>query len=194
MDAPHVRIVSMNAVPYQNGSVVMGEVVNEDTIPAYVNVNAILVDGSGKTIAEENSFDKISHVLLPKQVSPYRVDFPSTALDAVKNVRMDVKATLVPASADPVIGIMDQKVETDAEGRNVLRGNLLNQSGQAVGIPHVIATFYDNNGRVIWVSDGYVDRPLLPQLPEPFSLEIPEPFVGKVQNYHVVVNYYSAKS
>ncbi len=194
VDAPHVRIVSMNAIPYQNGCVVMGEVVNEDTIPAYVNVNAILVDGAGKPIAEENSFDKISHVLLPKQVSPYRVDFPNVGLDGVKNVRMDVRATLVPASADPVIGVMDQRVETDSEGRNVLRGNLLNQSGQAVGIPHVIATFYDNNGRVVWVSDGYVDRPLLPQLPEPFAVEIPGPVVGKVQNYHVVVNYYSAKS
>jgi len=194
VDAPRVRIVSMNAIPYQNGCVVMGEVVNEDTIPAYVNGNATLVNGSDKAIAEENSFDKISHVLLPKQVSPYRVDFPNVGLDGVKNVRMDVKATLVPASADPVIGVMDQKVETDGEGRNVLRGNLLNQSGQVVAIPHVIATFYDNNGKVVWVSDGYVDRPLLPQLPEPFSVEIPGPIVGKVQNYHVVVNYYSAKS
>jgi hypothetical protein len=191
VDAPHVRIVSMNAVAYQNGCVVMGEVVNEDTIPAFVNVNAALVDGTGKAIAEESSFDKISHILLPKQVSPYRIDFPNVSLQEVKNVRMDAKATLVPTSADPVIGVMNQKVETDGEGRNVLRGTLLNQSGQTVNIPHVIATFYDSNGRVIWVSDGYVDRPLLPQLPESFSLEIPGPVVGKVQNYHVVVNYYN---
>ena len=94
-------------------------------------------------------------------------------------MRMDVKATLVPASADPVIGVMNQKVETDGEGRNVLRGNLLNQSGQAVNIPHVIATFYDSNGRVIWVSDGYVDRPLLPQLPEPFRLRFRDRSWGK---------------
>ena len=48
VDAPHVRIVSMNAVAYQNGCVVMGEVVNEDTIPAFVNVNAALVDKTEK--------------------------------------------------------------------------------------------------------------------------------------------------
>jgi len=191
VDAPHVRIVSMNAVPYQNGSVVMGEVVNEDTIPAFVNVNASLIDRGGKSMAEESSFDKISHVLLPKQVSPYRIDFPDVSFQDVKNVRMDVKATLVPASADPVIGIMNQQIESDSDGRNVLRGNLMNESGQAVNIPHVIATFYDSNGRVIWVSDGYVDRPLLPQLPEPFAVELPGPIVGKVKNYHVVVNYYN---
>jgi hypothetical protein len=79
VDAPHVRIVSMNAVDSAEGSVVMGEVVNEDTIPAFVNVNATLVDAAGSAIDDETSFDKILHVLLPKQVSPYRIDFPTSA-------------------------------------------------------------------------------------------------------------------
>ena len=191
LDSPHVRIVSMNAVDYQDGTVVMGEVVNEDTVPAFVNVNAVLVDGTGKSIDEESSFDKIAHVLLPKQVSPYRIDFPSVGLAKVKNVRMDVKATLVPASADPVIGVMSQTLDSDASGRKVLHGQLLNQSGQTVNIPHVIATFYDNTGKVIWVSDGYVDRALYPQSPEPFAVEVPGAVADRVHNYHVVVNQYS---
>src|SRR5215469_18936900 len=116
VDAPHVRIVSMNAIDSAEGVVVMGEIVNEDTIPAFVNVNAILLDGSGATIDEESSFDKILHGLLPKQVTPYRIDFPCLSLSKVKNVRMDVKATLVPASSDPVIGVMNQKIDTDAQG------------------------------------------------------------------------------
>lgn len=191
VDAPHVRIMSMNAVDTAEGTVVMGEVVNEDTIPAFVNVNATLVDASGSAIDDESSFDKIIHVLLPKQVSPYRVDFPHVGLSKVKNVRMDVKATLVPASSDPVIGAMNQKLETDAQGRAVLHGDLLNQSGQTVNIPHVIASFYDNNGKVVWVSDGYVENALLPQAAEPFAVEIPKSLAGKVQNFHVVVNQYS---
>lgn len=191
VDAPHVRIVSMNAVDTAAGAVVMGEVVNEDTIPAFVNVNATLVDGSGNAMDEESSFDRIDHVLLPKQVTPYRIDFPSFHLSGVKNVRMDVKATLVPASADPVIGVMNQKVETDVQGKAVLRGELLNQGGQTVNIPHVIASFYDNNGKVVWVSDGYVERALLPQTSAPFSVEVPKTVAAKVQNFHVVVNQYS---
>jgi hypothetical protein len=191
VDAPHVRIVSMNAVDSAEGSVVMGEVVNEDTIPAFVNVNATLVDASGSAIDDESSFDKILHVLLPKQVSPYRIDFPHVSLSKVKNVHMDVKATLVPASSDPVIGVMNQKLDTDAQGRSVLHGELLNQSGQTVNIPHVIASFYDNNGKVVWVSDGYVERALLPQESEAFAVEIPKSLAGKVQNFHVVVNQYS---
>jgi hypothetical protein len=191
VDAPHVRIVSMNAIDTAEGSAVMGEVVNEDTIPAFVNVNATLVDGSGNAIDEESSFDKIAHVLLPKQVSPYRIDFPNISLKNVKNVRMDVKATLTPASADPVIGVMNQKIES-AQGKSVLRGELLNLSGQAVNIPHVIASFYDNNGKIVWVADGYVDRALLPQTSEPFAVEIPNALAGKVQTFHAVVNQYSS--
>jgi|1186.fasta_scaffold14536_2 hypothetical protein len=190
VDSPHVRIVSMNAVDSAEGSVVMGEVVNEDTIPAFVNVNATLVDGSGNAIDDESSFDKILHILLPKQVSPYRIDFPNVSLGKVKNVRMDVKATLVPASSDPVIGVMDQKIDTDAQGHSILHGSLFNESGQTVNIPHVIASFYDNNGKVVWVSDGYVEHALLPQSSEPFAVEIPKSLAGKIQNFHVVVNEY----
>jgi hypothetical protein len=191
VDAPHVRIVSMNAVDSAQGAVVMGEVVNEDTIPAFVNVQSTLVDASGNAIDDESSFDKILHVLLPKQVSPYRIDFPNVSLSKVKSVHMDVKATLVPASSDPVIGVMNQKLDTDTQGRSVLHGELLNQSGETVNIPHVIASFYDNNGKVVWVSDGYVQRALPPQESEPFAVELPKSVAGKVQNFHVVVNQYS---
>jgi hypothetical protein len=191
VDGPHVRIVSMNAVDSAEGAVVMGEVVNEDTIPAFVNVNATLVDSAGNAIDDESSFDKIVHVLLPKQVSPYRIDFPKINLAQVKNVRMDVKASLVPASSDPVIGVMNQKIDADAQGHAVLRGELLNESGQTVNIPHVIASFYDNSGKVVWVSDGYVEQALLPQATEPFAVEIPKSLAGKVQNFHVVVNHYT---
>jgi len=181
----------MNAVDSAEGSVVMGEVVNEDTIPAFVNVNATLVDASGNAIDDESSFDKIIHVLLPKQVSPYRIDFPHIDLGKVKNVRMDVKATLVPASSDPVIGVMNQKLDADAQGHSVLHGELMNESGQTVNIPHVIVSFYDNNGKVVWVSDGYVEQALLPQSSEPFAVELPKSLAGKVQNFHVVVNEYT---
>jgi hypothetical protein len=169
----------------------MGEVVNEDTIPAFVNVNATLVDGSDNPIDDESSFDRIAHVLLPKQVTPYRIDFPNINLKNVKNVRMDVKATLVPASADPIIGVMNQKLDADVQGKSVLRGDLFNQSGQTVNIPHVIASFYDGDGKVVWVSDGYVERALLPLTSAPFTVDIPKSLAAKVQNFHVVVNQYS---
>jgi hypothetical protein len=102
-----------------------------------------------------------------------------------------VKATLVPASADPIIGVMNQKLDADVQGKSVLRGDLFNQSGQTVNIPHVIASFYDGDGKVVWVSDGYVERALLPLTSAPFTVDIPKSLAAKVQNFHVVVNQYS---
>ena len=194
VDAPRVRIISMNAVDSAEGTVIVGEVTNEDTVPAFVNVNAALIDANGKTLDEESSFDRIAHILLPKQVSPYRIDFPGILLADVKNVHIDARPALVPASADPVIGVIDQKIEKDPQGNSVLAGELQNQSGETVNIPHVIASFYDSNGRVIWVSDGYVDRALVPLGSEPFAVEIPRSLASKVHSYHVVVNHYDLKN
>ena len=86
---------------------------------------------------------------------------------------------------------MNQKIETDSQGKSVLHGELLNQGGQTVNIPHVVASFYDNDGKVVWVSDGYVDRALLPQSSEAFAVEIPKSIAASVHNFHVVVNQFS---
>jgi hypothetical protein len=191
VEAPRVRIVSMNAVERDNGVVILGEIVNEDTVPGFVSVNATLVGKDGKPFAEESSFDKISHTLLPKEVSPFRVDFPKVKLSQIKSVQMEPNSLLVPASADPTVGVLKQKLETDANGRKVLTGELINESGRTVNIPHVLATFYDNQGRVIWVSDGYLNRALLPQTPEPFTLGLRDDIADKIQSYRVTVNTYS---
>lgn len=191
VEAPHVRIVSMNAVEYEGGTVIVGEVVNEDTVPGFISVSASLLGKSGATLGDESSFDKISHVLLPKEVSPFRIDFPKIPLHEVKSVHIEPNTLLVPAAADPTIGVLHQRLEQDAGGRRVLRGELTNESGQIVNIPHVLATFYDNQGRVIWVSDGYVDHGLQPQTPVPFSLTLRDDIAPKVQTYRVSVNQYS---
>ncbi len=191
VEGPHVRILSMNPVEREGEVIIMGEVENEDTVPAFVSVGAFLVGKNGQDIAEESSFDNVSHVLLPKEVSPYRIDFPGIKLADVKSVRMKPDTSLVPASADPVIGVLHQRIDKDATGRTVLRGELLNESGETVNIPHVLATFYDNSGHVIWVSDGYVDQALLPQTPEPFAVDLRDDIAPKVHSYRVTVNEYS---
>jgi hypothetical protein len=190
-EAPRVRITSMNAIERDGSTIVLGEIVNEDTVPGFVAVGATLVGKDGKEIAQEESFDKISHTILPKEVSPFRIDFPGVKLANIKSVRMQPNALLVAASADPVMGVLHQRIEKDSRGRTVLKGELVNQTGETVNIPHVLATFYDNGGRVIWVSDGYVDRALLPQTPVPFSVSVRDDLAQNVQTYRVTVNQYS---
>src|ERR1022692_1708192 len=55
-------------------------------------------------------FEKIPPLLLPKQVTPFLINFPNVALSEVGSVRMVPSSTLVSASADPVIEIEDQQL------------------------------------------------------------------------------------
>lgn len=190
VEAPHVRIVAMHPVDRGGGVVILGELLNEDVVPAFVTVKATLLGRNGAPLASEDSFDKISHILLPKQVSPFRIDFPHVRLSEVDNVRIQPSTSLVAASADPVIGIESQKLNPVPEPS--LTGQLVNQSGQVVNVAHVIGTFYDSSGQIVWVADEYPSRALLPQTPVPFTIPIPADVSSKVGSYRVVASTYSS--
>lgn len=189
VEAPHIRIVDMHPVQRAEGLVILGEVLNEDVVPAYVSVRATLLSKSGAAIASEDSFDKISHTLLPKQVTPFLINFPDASLSDVGSIRMDPLSTLVPASADPVVEIEDQRLNPAPDAS--LTAQLVNQSGQPVNIAHVLSSFYDKSGQVVWVADQYVDRALLPQTPVPFNMHIPEDLARKISSERAIVATFS---
>jgi hypothetical protein len=190
VEAPHVRIVDMRPVQRAEGVVVLGELLNEDVVPAYVSVNATLIGKNQQTIASEGSFDKISHLLLPKQVTPFLISFPNASLSDVGSVRMSPFSTLVPASADPVIEIDNAKLNPAPDAS--LTGQVINQSGQVVNVAHVLGTFYDSTGHVVWIADEYIDYALLPQTPESFNIHIPEDLAHQISSQRTIVATYSA--
>ena len=190
VEAPHVRIIDMHPVDRSAGVVLMGEVLNEDVVPAFVTVKATLLAKDGSVIASEDSFDKISHVLLPKQVTPFLITFHDVALSQVDSVHMDPSAILIAASADPVIEIEDQRLNPAPEAS--FAGKLINQSGQVVNVAHVLGTFYDKDGQLVWVADQYVDRALLPETPISFAMSIPADIASKVSSERAITATYSS--
>jgi len=189
VDAPNVRIVDMHPVQRAEGTVILGELLNDDVVPAYVSVKATLLGKDKTEIATEGSFDKISHVLLPKQVTPFLIQFPNVTLSDVGSVRMTPFSSLIAASADPVIEIQNEHLNPAPDAS--LTGQLVNQGGQNVSIAHVLGTFYDRSGRVVWVADQYVDHALLPQTPSAFNVHIPEDLAREVASDRTVVASYS---
>jgi hypothetical protein len=190
VEAPHVRIVDMQPVERADGVVILGELLNEDVVPAYVSVSATLLAKDRSPMATEGSFDKISHLLLPKQVTPFLIKFPNVALSDVGSIRMTPLSALIAASADPVIEIGDEQLHPVPDAS--LTGQLINQSGQIVNVAHVLGTFYDKSGKVVWVADQYVDQALLPQNPVPFQIHIPEDLAKNVASQRTVVATYSS--
>lgn len=189
VDAPHVKIVDMHPVQRADGLVIMGELLNQDVVPAYVSVTATVLNKNQKAIATEGSFDKISHLLLPKAVTPFLIKFPEVNLSQVGAVDMHPFSQLIPASADPVIAVQNEKI-TPVPNAN-LTGEVVNQSGQIANIAHVLGTFYDKSGNLVWVADQYVDRALLPQTPVPFTIHIPEDLARKISSQRTIVSTYS---
>lgn len=188
VEGPHVRIVDMRPLNRAAGMVVMGELLNEDVIPAFVSVRATLVRKDGSVIASSGSFDMMLHTLLPKQVTPYLIEFPGVDLTQVASIRMQPLATLVPASADPVIQVDNQKFGLDPEP--ALVGQLSDQSGQTVNFSHVLSTFYNKNGQVVWVAGDYTSRALHPQIPVPFRIPVPADLSGQISSERTVVATY----
>jgi hypothetical protein len=190
VEAPHVRIVDMQPVERADGVVILGELLNEDVVPAYVSVSATLLGKDRSPMGTEGSFDKISHLLLPKQVTPFLIKFPNVTLSDVGSIRMTPLSALIAASADPVIEIGDEQLHPVPDAS--LTGQLINQSGQIVNVAHVLGTFYDKSGKVVWVADQYVDQALLPQNPVPFQIHIPEDLAKNVASQRTVVATYSS--
>jgi hypothetical protein len=192
VEAPHVRIVDMHPVQRADGVVVLGELLNEDVVPAFVSVRATLQSKNGSPIASEDSFDKITPIVLPKQVTPFLINFPDATLFDVGSIRMEPNSSLVSASADPVIEIENQQLNPAPDAS--LTGQVVNQSGQVVNIAHVLGTFYDKSGQVVWIADQYIDRALLPKTPVPFQIHIPEDLARKVSSERAVTSTYSAEN
>ena len=192
VEAPHVRIVDMRPVNRANGAVIMGELLNEDVVPAYVSVRSTLVGKNGSVLASEGSFDMITHTLLPKQVTPFIIHFPGVDLSDVGSVRMEPLSVLVSASADPVIEVQNQKYDPSPGAS--LTGQLSNQSGHTVNVAHVLSTFYDKDGQVIWVAGQYIDRALQPQTPVDFRVTVPEDLARKVSTERTVVAAYIGRA
>jgi hypothetical protein len=91
-----------------------------------------------------------------------------------------------------VIEIQDEKLNPAPDAS--VTGELVNQSGQIVNVAHVLATFYDKTGQLVWVSDAYVDHALLPQTPAAFLVHIPEDLARKISTERTVVATFSVGS
>jgi hypothetical protein len=108
----------------------------------------------------------------------------------IGSIRMTPLSALIAASADPVIEVGDEQLHPAPDVS--LTGQLINQSGQIVNVAHVLGTFYNKSGKVVWVADQYVDQALLPQNPAPFQIHVPEDLAKNVTSQRTVVATYSS--
>jgi hypothetical protein len=184
-----VRIVDMHPVERADGVVILGELLNEDVVPAYVSVTQPCCLKNQSPIATEGSFDKISHLLLPKQVTPFLIVSQCNVVRSRQHSH-DPTSTLVAASADPVIEIEDRAVES---GSGSLVDRAAHQSERPDRERRACSWNVLRQGRPSGLGRRRVYRPaLLPQTPVPFEIHIPEDLASKVSSQRTVVATYSS--
>jgi hypothetical protein len=187
---PKVRIQGQNSYQDADTFVIVGEVVNEDTVPAFLSITARITGNDGQQSGEESAFEDLQHTLLPGKKSPFRINFQGTNAERVSSVKLKLDSTLVSASADPQIEVTQVHVQEGGAGERLLAGELVSRSGLVVNIPHVIAAAYDNAGKVLWVQDTYLNRALLPQTPLAFAMKIPPEAAQQAKDFRFSVNSY----
>ena len=195
LDRPVLQILSARLVQVNGRYSVVGELINTDNVPADVTVTAFLYDSAGNTLSWYDAQLVIMHTLLPKEVTPFRVDFegvagtaladaatagdfapkafsPITPTSPITGFNVYAKAVVTKSDLEREVAAQDIHMVLGSDGKPHLVGVLLNNGTIEAMIPHMLVTFYDASDHVAWVDDLFVDSSIRPQRTQPFDLTI----------------------
>lgn len=195
LDRPELQILSARLVWVNGRYSVVGELINTDADPADITVAAFIYDENGEELVWYNAQQALMHKIFPKEVTPFRIDFEGVAglniagLPApvifepnafypieVDNppVRFEVYGRALVTTYDLFRDVAAQNltIAQAADGTFTLHGELYNSGIQEATIPHVMVTYYDEQNRVVWVDDFYIEEAVRPQRTQPFQLPL----------------------
>ena len=198
LDRPLLRVLSARLIRHDGRYSVAGEVLNTDVNPADLTVTASLFDAGGGELSRYDGQTVAIHALLPKELTPFRVDFEGVAGAALSDAAtagyfrpgaysplaltqhiasFEVYAKAVVTDHDLYrdVGAQALRVGLGGDGLYHLTGTLRNTGTLEATIPHLLATLYDARGAVSWVDDLFVAGAVRPQGSEPFDLPITPP-------------------
>jgi hypothetical protein len=195
LDRPELQILSARLVWVNGRYSVVGELINTDADPADITVAAHLYNENDEELIWYNAQQAMTHKILPKEVTPFRIDFEGVAglelsgMPAPVEFEPDAFFLLElddPPAAFEVYGrglvtthdlfrdvaVQDIQVQSDENGRFHLTGRLHNTGTQEATIPHLLVTYYDEQNRVMWVDDFYIEEGVRPQRTQSFDLPL----------------------
>lgn len=189
LDRPQLQIISARLVKTNNTYSVVGEVMNTDTNPADITVTAVLFDRNSNILSQYNAQTAMIHTLLPKEITPFRVDFEGVAGADLSDTSMttgtfnpkaftpislkaplhafEVYAKAVVAGYDLERGVAVENLHVAmVDGQVHILGQLFNFSTDEITIPHVLVTYYDAVNHVVWVDNFFLRDAIRPEYAE----------------------------
>ncbi len=196
LDRPQLQILSARLVKVGKTYSVVGELINTDVNPADVTVTALLFDKNHTILSTYNAQTGMIHKLLPKETTPFRVDFEGVAgtglIDAstlmgsfqpglktplhlkapIDSFQVYAKAVVTDHDLNRGVGEQDVSVKYEADGKPHLVGLLYNGSTSEATVPHLLVTYYNAQNEVMWVDSTFIEQAVEPEHTEAFDIAL----------------------
>jgi len=171
LDRPDIYIKQANLVVRDSLPYIVGELINVDVVPSFVNVKAILFNERDEEILNMNSSEVIKHNLLPKESTLFKIDFSEyifegdieCIIDSISSFAIFVNSSVTDEKLYKYYGLKNiHKKE------NNLQGSIVNYGNKEITIPQILIG-QCNDDNITWVDHTYIDRGIRPQREKDFS-------------------------
>ncbi|WP_417886534.1 hypothetical protein [Zunongwangia sp.] len=187
---PVLEVLSAKLVKKGERYAIIGEVQNVDNVPADVVIKGTLYNENNKALANYNAKYVMSHKLLPKEITSFRVDFEGIAwlgkddkipetfnpdeFTPIKLTEPPVKFNLQCAANVANTDLYKSVSLADVSFKNQqITGTLFNYGIQEVTIPELIFSFYNEEKELIWVGHTFMREGVRVQRKQYFNQELP---------------------
>jgi hypothetical protein len=163
---------------------IVGEVMNtSEQYMRFINVAATLYDEAGQIIGA-GSIDTFVDILPPGSRTPFNIVFYDQALPAAYKLLIEGSET-DSSPLSPLV-LLSQSVITRNDGGFNIVGEIRNNRSIEARNVKVIATFYDEEGKVIGAEYSFTEIHQIPSLgTSPFSIMIFDPI--SYDHYELIV-------
>jgi len=189
LDRPEIKLRNTKLISLDSQYYIIGEIINLDNDPAYVNVQATIYDENDQVLLQANIKDAIKRTLLPKEFSPFKIDLlPFFTEKALKegliegeadffdagyyldqNISINLFASSLVSEA-PIYryaGIQNFNIQ-----QNQITADLFNYGPQEISVPQIISAFYLEDN-LNWVDLEYLDKGIRANRKKAFSQNLP---------------------
>ena len=173
LDRPEIYMNSAKLVRKDGQFHIIGEITNIDNVPAYISIEGILLDKNDQAISYNNADKTLIHNLMPKEKSPFRIDFneweyidKKTKMKDVVSFHINAQALVTDEKIYKFSGLKELSIQN-----NKISGWYDNYGNKEISIPQILVE-KRKNGDLIWVEDYYLDTGIRPQRQRPFSIPI----------------------
>ena len=196
LDRPALVLRDARLVEAAGALRVVGEVLNSDVDPADLTITAALFAEGGEELAWYNAQTVMLHKLLPKESTPFRVDFEGVAGATLAEAASDLafrpearsplriaravadfavfpRAVVTARDLRRELGVQELRARVEPDGAVTVYGEVRNLGTREVIVPQILAAAYDEQGRVAWVEARYLDAGVRAQRARAFSLRLP---------------------